>query len=245
LKRIFFYKIGIDAHFGGIEAYKNNIIVQTLLNYFNKNSSLVIVTNEYHAERIKLIGGNYYICPDPLPNLSMFNYNLTEIIGKIFCICSFDIDEPYTEILKSSEILHSHNLQLVVSGNFQKQGISRDDYPHANLIGFVHESEFYWHLFTSQVVLDLTNYDNCLVCGAYEALEAGKPLVLTKKKALEDYFTGGTIFTENRADDIAAAVMKAIVERENLDQGRNLWVAQNRKEIANKLNLLHEILENC
>ena len=244
LRRIFGFKVGIDAHFGGVEAYGGIKIIQRILDYCNRVADLVIVTNEGHSRRVQDLGGKTFVCPDPLPDLSEYRGKTEEIPGKVFFICSFDIDEPFCEGFGAAEILFSEAFRFFLSGNYRKAGISPSDFPHVELLGFVSESEFYRHLFSSQVVIDLTDYDNCLVCGAYEAMEAGKPLVLSRKKALQDYFTGGTVFTTNRAKEIAAAVRKAHAERSGLADECRRWVCRERTEIKRRLTSLRNTLEN-
>jgi glycosyltransferase involved in cell wall biosynthesis len=244
LRRFFGFKVAIDAHFGGVEACNGSKIFQRVLDYCNRVADLVIVTNYMHRNRIRSLGGRGFVCPDPLPDLSRYCIQEEEIARKVFFICSFDVDEPIQEVFRAAEILLPEGFQFFVSGNYRKAGIAPDDFPHLKLLGFVSETEFYGHLFSSQVVVDLTDYDNCLVCGAYEALAAGKPLVLSREKALQEYFTDGTVFTANQAAEIAAAVRQAHAERSRLAEECHNWVTQERAEMRVRLASLGRILED-
>jgi len=243
LRPFFGFKVVIDAHFGGVEACNGSDIFQNVLDHCNRTADLVIVTNEIHACRIRSLGGRGFVCPDPLPNLSEYRSQVEEVPGKIFLICSYDMDEPYQEVFRAAALLAPEGFCFFVSGNYRKVGISPGGFPNVEFLGFVSEVEFYRHLFSSQVVVDLTECDNCLVCGAYEALEAGKPLVLSMKKALQEFFTGGTVFTENRAAEIAAAVVRAHAERAKLAEECRQWVFLERSEMANRIASLNGILE--
>ena len=243
LRSFFGYKVGIDAHFGGIDSSNGSEAPQWVLDYCNRTAELVIVTNESHAHHVRSLGGKEIICPDPLPDLSEHRGPGVEIPRKVFFICSFDIDEPYREVFHAAEILALEGFRFFVSGNYRKVGITPDDFPHVELLGFISEAEFYGHLFSSQVVVDLTDNDDCLVCGAYEALEAGKPLVLSRKKALEKYFTGGTVFTENQAAEIAVAVRIAYAERSRLEEESRQWVIRAREETRERIGSINRILE--
>lgn len=243
LRPFFRFKIGIDAHFGGIDSSNGSEAPQWVLDYCNRAAELVIVTNESHAHHVHNLGGKTFVCPDPLPDLSEHLDQRVEIPRKVFFICSFDIDEPYLEVFRAAEILTPEGFRFFVSGNYRKRGITQDDFRYVELLGYVPESEFYGHLFSSQLVIDLTENDNCLVCGAYEALEAGKPLVLSRKKALEVYFTGGTVFTENRAAEIAAAVSFAYAERSRLAEESRQWVIREREEMRERMDRINSILE--
>jgi glycosyltransferase involved in cell wall biosynthesis len=242
LKPIFGFKVVIDAHFGGVEAYNGSEVFQRILDHCNGTADLVIVTNENHGRYVRAARGKTFVCPDPLPDLSPYQGSREEIRGKVFFICSFDIDEPFHEVFRAAEMLSPEGLRFVVSGNYGKAGIDRAAFPHMELLGFVPEVEFYHHLFSCQVVVDLTDHENCLVCGAYEALAAEKPLVLSKKRALQDYFRGGTVFTENRAGDIASAVRRAFLDRVKLGEGAREWASHTRSEMRQRLASLRILL---
>ena len=243
LRPILGFKVVIDAHFGGVDASNGSMASQRVLNWCNRTAELVIVTNENHAQFIRGLKGNAFICPDPLPDLAKFS-GLVEIIHKkVFLICSYDIDEPFQEVFKAAEILVSKGFRFSVSGNYRKAGISPLDYRHVNLLGFVTEEEFYMHLFSSELVVDLTNNEDCLVCGAYEALAAEKPLILSKKRVLLEYFTGGTVFTENQATQIAEAVQKAYSVRRQLVEDAKHWKIQARKDMQERMFSLRCLLE--
>ena len=70
---------------------------------------------------------------------------------------------------------------------------------------------------------------NCLVCGAYEAVALGKPLILSDTYALRNYFYKGAIYTENRAHSIANSICQAIDAREKLEK--------KVRELRNELNI--------
>lgn len=193
LRWMFGFKVAIDAHWGGVEAASGSSALQKTIDYCNKNADLVIVTNTDHFARVERMGGRAIICPDPLPNLEGFRLKGTkEQRGKsVFLICSFDIDEPFREALQAFEIMKREGFRCVVSGNYKKIGLDPEKYPSVLFTGFVSEEKYYRILFESNVVIDLTNFENCLVCGAYEAMSAEVPLVLSDRKCLREYFDRG------------------------------------------------------
>jgi glycosyltransferase involved in cell wall biosynthesis len=244
IRHFFGFKLGIDAHFGGIDATNGSKAPQCVLDWCNRSADLVIVTNERHSFYVRNLGGKVFICPDPLPDLSRYSDGVVLISKKIFVICSYDVDEPFREVFKAAKELVEEGFCFTVSGKYQKAGISPQEFPYVDLLGFVAEDDFYRQLFSSQVIVDLTDNDDCLVCGAYEALAAYKPLVLSRKIALQSYFTGGTVFTENNASDIANAVRFAFAERERLMEEAYQWVLHSKEEINSRMLELTKILEN-
>jgi glycosyltransferase involved in cell wall biosynthesis len=245
LRPVYGFNVGIDAHFGGIDAKLKGKFSQGLVDWCNRTADFVIVTNENHAMHVHKLGGKAFICPDPFPDLSKYREAVSEVQKKVFLICSYDKDEPFLEVFEAAKELSQEGFKLFISGNYKKAGVKPEDFSHVELLGYVPEDDFYRHLFSSQIVIDLTDNDDCLVCGAYEALEAGKPLVLSKKKALQEYFTGGTVFTENRADEIAAAVRLAYAGRVELSKQSTHWMSEARKNMEEIIGNLKIMLDSC
>jgi len=244
MRKLMGFRLAVDAHFGGIESYTGSSALQHVLDFCNRSANLVIVTNQDHAEHVRRIGGQAFVCADPLPDLSAYMGHGIEIPRKVFFICSFDIDEPYHEVFRAAEMLYEMGFRFAVSGNYVKAGVAPERFPLVRFLGFVPEHEFYAHLDTSEVVIDLTEHDNCLVCGAYEAIAAEKPLVLSKKRALEDRFRDSAIFTENEALAIAEAVRIAYDDRDRLRSKCVRWAANYRAEMSATISTLAISLQN-
>jgi glycosyltransferase involved in cell wall biosynthesis len=227
LRPFFGYRFVSDAHFGGVKAYNGSRLFQKTLDFCNRRADLVIVTNEEHASDVKSIGGRPFVCEDPLPDLSKFSGRTNGRDGmdrkKVFFICSFDIDEPYLQAFKAAEILHPEGYRFFVTGKYTKVDIDPAKFPLVNFLGYVPDEDFYAHLFQSGIVLDLTEHEGCMVCGAYEAMSAEKPLVTSDRKVLRDYFTHGTILTQHDAESIAASIRSACRDWETLMSAISEW----------------------
>jgi glycosyltransferase involved in cell wall biosynthesis len=243
LRRVFDFRLAIDAHFGGVESYNGSDALQAALDSCNRSADLVIVTNPAHAQMVFNLGGRAFVCPDPLPDLSKFRDAAQEIDRKCFFICSFDIDEPYLEVFKAAESLWNDGFRLVVSGNYSKAGIAPSEYPKVRFLGYVPTSDFYRELFSAQVAIDLTEHENCLLCGAYEAMAAGKPLVLSKKRSLQEYFDRGTVFGSNEAGDIALAIRHAYTHRSQLASDAEEWATKARADMSTRIAELRDRLQ--
>jgi glycosyltransferase involved in cell wall biosynthesis len=224
LGRIFFrYTFVSDAHFGGVIAYNGNYFFQKALDLCNRSADLVIVTNSDHADHVKAVGGNALVCEDPLPKLDGYEIHEKAEDKAVFFICSFDIDEPYQAAFEAARMLNDDNFKFYVSGNYHKVGIDPAAFPEIDFLGFVPERRFYEQLFQSDIVLDLTEHENCLVCGAYEAMAAEKPLVTSDKICLRKYFDKGTMFTQHDSRSIAESLRIAYRDRIRLKGEINEW----------------------
>lgn len=217
-----------DAHYAGVQSLTKLPGFQALLDFHNRHADLVVVTNPGHADRMRSIGARPYICPDPLPELEPAGAPATPLADRsVFLICSFDVDEPYEAVFAAFESLRGEGFVLYVSGNYSKAGIDPSRYPDIRFLGYVSESEYNACLHTAALIMDLTVLENCLVCGAYEALVAGRPLVLSDSEALKSYFAGACKFTENSPEGIAAAVREAYESREELSRAALQWSSRN------------------
>lgn len=229
------YRFVTDAHYAGIAATNGSWVVQKVLDFCNRHADLVLVTNKEHHRHVERIRGSALICEDPLPDIEHYAKGVDEKPKRVFCICSFDVDEPYVQMFIAAGILQAEGYSFCVSGNYKRSGVVREQWPHVNLLGYVSIEEFYLCLAESQVVVDLTMQENCLLCGAYEAMALSKPLVTSRTMALQNYFTGGTVFVRHEPEAIAEGIRKAYSTRSELKQEIEEWKqgahAKNRDRI--------------
>jgi glycosyltransferase involved in cell wall biosynthesis len=242
LKYVFGYTFVTDAHYAGIMAPNGNRLFQKALDFCNRRADLVIATNEEHGKHVEAVGGRALVCEDPLPDVGRYARNVSEQAKKVFFICSFDIDEPYVDAFQAAKLLQEEGYAFWVSGNFGKVGIVPAEWPHVRFLGYVPEADFYSHLAESQVVVDLTTQENCLVCGAYEAMVLEKPLVTSKTSALQKYFTGGTVFVDHDSDSIANGVRLAFEKRVELKRQIEQWKKQITADNARKIEAIRAVL---
>ncbi len=243
LRPLLRFKFLSDAHFGGVESYNGSRIMQRALDFLNRSVDAVIVTNEYHAAYINGIGGRSFVCEDPLPDLSRYYERTRNEEKTIFFICSFDIDEPYYAAFDAARILSEEGYSFYVSGNYKKAGLEPAHYPYVTFLGYVSEAEFYANLFRSQLVLDLTTHENCLVCGAYEAMAASKPLVTSNRIILRKYFNRGTVYSEHDALSIVQSVKFAYEHRNDLKKDIECWKIQAEDDNNNKIQQIREYIK--
>jgi glycosyltransferase involved in cell wall biosynthesis len=213
LRSRFRFRLAIDAHYAGVVAAGGSAVLQKALDYCNRRADLVIVTNEDHGRRVEALGGRPLVCEDPLPDIASYAAESGDESRSVLFICSFDVDEPYAAVLQAAAILRAEGYAFWVSGDFARAAIDPSGFPHVNFMGYVPEPEFYARLARSQVVVDLTDHENCLVCGAYEAMMLEKPLVTSKTRALQRYFGGAAVFVEHHPAAIADGVRLAYEAR--------------------------------
>ena len=94
-------------------------------------------------------------------------------------------------------------------------------------LGYVSEQEYYAYLNCCAVIVDLTVLEDCLVCGAYEALAARRPLIVSNTRVLADYFGTAAMLTDNTPEAIRENVERAYAQRTQLAQQAAQWAARN------------------
>jgi glycosyltransferase involved in cell wall biosynthesis len=217
IRNIYRFKLIVDAHNSGIlPANRLLAALGIMLRYIQRKADLTLVTNEGLAEIVKKNGGNPFVLPDRIPQKSRLNKKSLPAAPAVLCVCTFGSDEPYTELIRAASI--ADTVSFYITGRFRKiyKKLPRPIPPNLVFTGFLAEEEYWTMLNSVNFVLDLTTRENCLVCGAYEAIAAKTPLILSDTRALRSYFHKGVIFTLNDADSIARAVKEALRKEQEL-----------------------------
>jgi len=201
----------VDCHNAGIFPFDGKYWWATRMSYYIfRNSSLIIVTNDALKLYVEEQGGQAFILPDPFPELK--GNSSLPLAGDLnfLLICSWAEDEPYEEVINAFSSLNK-NWTLYITGNSKgrEKNISGVLPDNVSLTGYISDKEFDDLLCSCDCVIDLTTREDCLVCGAYEAVSAGKPLILSDTRTLKDYFQGAAIYTENTVEHIRSAVTGA------------------------------------
>jgi len=211
VKHFFSFKVVMDAHNESVQPYINKSkILSNLTDRALASSDLVIVSNPFLAEFAKKISTNVFILPDPMPKYSTVSVKRIQSKFTVAVICTCAPDEPIREILAAAGTL-TDEFEFQISGEkqlfFKKFGENLP--PNVSLTGFLPTDEYLEWLACSNVVLDLTEMPDCLVCGAYEAIAVRTPMILSDNLANRSLFGSCALITVNRAKNIAAAVRSA------------------------------------
>jgi hypothetical protein len=243
LKFIFGYISIIDAHNAGLFPLDNrNFFLNFISKKIQELADLTIVTNDNLAKIVNKNNGRSLVLPDKIPDppQTIHPFELTGSINLAY-ICSFSSDEPYQEVIEAAKLISS-DIHIHITGNHK--GKVKDSIVHSNikLVGFLPE-ENYWRLISSvDGIIVLTKRENCLVCGAYEGVSLRKPMILSRTKAIMNYFTSGCVYTAPNAMDIKTAILYLIENRKKLQADIiDLEVQLRRGWKSNFANLLDSI----
>lgn len=205
-------KVVIDAHNAGLFPAEGKYrLLNWLASKLFRWTTITIVSNGELARHVEQLHGRAIAIPDPIPDIER-PAQMEPLQGafNILFICSWAEDEPYLEVLRAAEHLDD-DVRIYITGNSRGKerqlGASLPD--NVVLTGFIAEQQFNALLFMCDAVMVLTTRDNCLLCGAYEGVAAGKPLLLSNTRALRNYFSKGAVYVENTADSIAEGIRTA------------------------------------
>lgn len=250
LKFFYCYKIVIDSHNSGIFPMEGKSKLLMLLSKFiQKKADLTIVTNEGLKKVVESNNGRAFILPDKIPTPGTIRKDFCINLNKenkqinIVCICCFGNDEPYNNIIESAKFLGS-NIKIQFTGKYNGKVDIASIPNNVNLLGYISDVDYWSILASSDAIIDLTLRDNCLVCGAYEAIAVGKPLILSNTKALRSYFNQGCTFV-NPADPLSIAEgIKNTVENLSLLKVDIFNLKNNLSETWNKkIKELYSVLQ--
>jgi len=197
------FKINTEAK------WRISYLVYKILNSFTlKYADLTIVTNQYLNNLVEISGGRAFVLPDKIPAFPLLTPR--KLLGKynVLFVCSYAKDEPVIEVIAAMFKLKETGIFLYVTGNFKKIDEAVINSAPSNVIftGYLSDSDYAEMLQSVDAVMVLTTSDHTMMCGCYEAVSVGKPLVTSNKELLLEYFHG-SVFVENNKDDIARGIL--------------------------------------
>lgn len=218
LKSALRYKVIVDRHSAFmVEMSSSRRLIYRALHclsrYTLRRADLTIVTNNYLEEVVRKCGGRAFVLQDKLPGLRFGKSNPPQLmaIHNIVYICSFLRDEPVAEVLEAAGRLDK-STAIYITGNHRRflDRVRVRIPKNVVFTGFLPERDFQSLLGASDAVMVLTKREHTLLCGAYEAVSLGKPLILSNTRSLHEYFGDGPVYTDNEGLEIARAIRSAI-----------------------------------
>lgn len=243
-KILFGYKLIVDQHNEGVEPYiYNNKLYNWVCVFIQKNADLNIVTNSALVEIIEHNQAKAICLYDKLPTFKeKKKIELRSYFNFVF-ICTFAPDEPYIEVINAISEMPK-NVSCYITGNHTKINIDNGINIPENVIltGFLPENDFVDLLYSCDAIIDLTMMDNCLVCGAYEAVSLNKPLLTSNTAALRYLFSRGVIYSDNDKHSLKEAMDEIQNDYENLSKNISILKKEMTQEWEKRKNhLIHEI----
>jgi glycosyltransferase involved in cell wall biosynthesis len=215
LKPILRFTLVADLHNEAVRPYSiSSRLYEMILAFIHGTADVCIVSNHHLSPVVQAAGGTAFVLPDKLPDLVPRAVIHPDSTRMVVFVCTYAPDEPFREMIEAARLLDPTVTLFVTGDNRQVHGLRAPD--NVYLTGYVSERDYVALLQMADVVVDLTSIDDCLVCGAYEAVALGKPLVTSDTAALREYFNRGTVYTRHDSRSLAAAIGDALHNSERL-----------------------------
>jgi glycosyltransferase involved in cell wall biosynthesis len=213
----FRYQLVIDAHNEGVRPFiRSGRWIHWLTTQLLKKADFTIVTNAALAHDVRVAGGRPLILPDPLPSPTLGTAAPPVEAPDVLAISTFAPDEPLHEILEAASRMP--DVRFAITGNPKNPFLQGSPLPkNVRLTGYLPEQEYWSLLAASNIVLDLTLMPDCLVCGAYEALAAARPMVLSDNDASRELFAKVAILTHPNSNSVATAIHTALTRQSQME----------------------------
>jgi glycosyltransferase involved in cell wall biosynthesis len=209
--------LAIDAHTGALLDRRWRWSVP-ILAWLGRRSVAVVVTLPSLEEPLVALGVPTLVIPDPLPRLSPGDRAPERGVAadrgpadgpaadpaggrpSVVAVCGWGLDEPIDALVASAEGRPWH---LTITGRPSRAVPTP---PNVRLAGFLDHAAYVALLAAADVVVVLTERDDTLLSGAWEAIALERPLVLSGTRALRSTFGEEVTYVEPDAAAIAAGI---------------------------------------
>ncbi len=195
-----------------------------------KVADLTIVTNEYLKKLVERKGGRAIVLHDKIPNFDDQSVPVKLPVGiNVLFVCTYAADEPFREVFKAVKLL-PEGYNILVTGNYCRAGIdNREVADNLKLLGFVSTEAYEAYIKNCDIVMVLTTSDWCIVCGGYEAMAAGRPLITSNTKALQEFYGNSACYVAPDSQSIAAGIVRVSTDMETYSN--EIAKERNAKEV--------------
>jgi glycosyltransferase involved in cell wall biosynthesis len=218
LRRFWRFKLVLDVHNVIFEQARNSSVLGAIIRFGFRGADHVIVSNANLVDEARRNGGSPLVLPDPVPDIERREMPLRFAdAGRpiITFICSFADDEPIGLFLEAIGQV-DRAFTLLITGRRSKAGnLLKHESEQVRFVDFLSEEDFEGLIQHSDLLVDLTTRDNCLVCGAYEAVAVGTPALLSDLDVNRELFSGGCLYATNELKDYVRRVEEFLDNREH------------------------------
>jgi glycosyltransferase involved in cell wall biosynthesis len=185
--------------------------------FLARHAAAVLVTNRVHLSEVLSWRAKGLIVGDPPPTRpTPVPRPATPAVPFVFVIGVFGKDEELPAVLEAAARLPG--VEFRVSGDTKRarRAWLNNHPPNVKFTGFLSIADFWAHVGGASAVLTLTNREDTILRGAWEAMFMEQPLITSNTSALRAYFTRGTVLVEHNPDSIAAGVEYALSHQQEL-----------------------------
>jgi glycosyltransferase involved in cell wall biosynthesis len=222
----------IDSHTGAFTGVWRRFM--PLHRLLSKRAVVTVVTNETLQREVEGWGARAIVLEDRVPEFKDIAVTLDIAHPSVCMISSFSEDEPLTEVLEAAARVEDCTFYITGKVPRKKSGLVNVKRKNVVFTDFLPEREYIQLIQSVDVLLALVTRDNTMLCGAYEAVAAEKPLVTSNWPVLKQYFCQGSLYVNNTPPEIENAVRKALEKRVALGEEMKELKIKLKKQWDNK-----------
>jgi Glycosyl transferases group 1 len=199
----------LDSHpsaFGDAALSKTMMSVHAWL---AQRARTTLVTVEPLAEIVRGWGATADIVHEARPRYAVRRAQALGARPRVLYIGRFVADEPTAEVVKAAAL--TPEVDLYITGDVRKcpADLRRSAPPNAIFTGFLRGDDYRRAIEDADIVLVLTNHRMAVNRGAYEAVYARRPLIISDLPAMRPLFPHA-IAVENDGPRIAEGIQEAV-----------------------------------
>jgi len=225
----------IDCHNIVLDQADGSGIIKRAVSFIFRRADYVIVSNSALVPRVKALRGVPLVLPDKLPQvqggeLPQAYRNCKQPL--ITFVCSFASDEPIDEFINAALMVKS-DFTLCVTGkraSADRLGLLKYESEKVIFTDYLKKSDYDALITHSDIMVVLTTRDDCLVCGAYEALSISTPAILSDSPVLRECFSPVFYYTKNTLGAFQETVESALADDDYKGRKESLEVDKLRFE---------------
>jgi glycosyltransferase involved in cell wall biosynthesis len=195
----------VDTHSGAFTV-KRWVVFLGLYRFLAKRAMMNVLHNEPIEHKMASWGAPTMTL-EPAPAESRVDRAYPFRKGfNVVLISTYAGDEPVFEAIEAARRLSGVN--LYITGNLQQapKSIIEQHPDNVVLTDFLPENDYLALLKGCDVAMCLTKNDNTMQWGALEALEFGRPIIISDWPILKKFFSKGTAYVNNTTKSIMKAV---------------------------------------
>ena len=209
----------IDSHITPgttlIEKPHHNIYL-FLHRFYSYLATVTLFHSKAILERGKKWRCNYMVLENPVRVLDIESSFPIQRRPAIGMVSSLSPDEHIIEVIEAAGDLK--NVIFYITGDKEKipRRILTSTSENIHFTGYFKGNNYYEFLKAIDLAIVLTDREESALLGAYEALSAETPLVLSDTQTMRYYFPRGAIFVRNSKEAIKVGIENGLKKRERL-----------------------------
>lgn len=136
-----------------------------------------------------------------------------------FCVTvinTFAPDEPLQPIFGAASEFPEVPFFILGDTSRADNGLLKSAPPNVTFTDYLFGDDYWNRLYSSRAIIALTTAQYSLLSGAIEAMALGKPPILSRRQALTEYFTKGTVFVDHTPESLVSGISELQQNEEQL-----------------------------